>query len=92
MIVAAAPFNIPAPTEAMHAAPMSAMDAFRAGSDQLPLLMRSAMVSAANRPWTPAGIPVLGGAGDTGLPVGVVFGFEIACGGANAIPTAKTFE
>jgi hypothetical protein len=35
------------------------------------------------------GMPVRGGAGATGAPLGVCRGREMACGGANAIPAAK---
>ena len=40
---------------------------------------------------TPEGIPVRGGVGKMGVPFGLVIGFEMGCGGAKAMPTAKTF-
>jgi hypothetical protein len=40
---------------------------------------------------TPEGIPVRGGAGEITVPFGLFLGSEIAWGGANAIPTPKTF-
>ena len=36
-------------------------------------------------------MPVLGGDGATSVPFGDFLGFDIWCGGANAMPTAKTF-
>ena len=90
-MVAAEPLSIPFPTLAIQAAPIEAIERSLAFNSQSPLLILSATVSATNLPWTPAGIPVLGGAGAIGFPVGVACGREIAWGGANAIPAAKTF-
>jgi hypothetical protein len=39
----------------------------------------------------PDGMPVRGGAGAITVPLTLVRGREIWCGGANAIPTAKWF-
>ena len=50
MIVAALPSNIPLPTEAMQAAPISAIDAVFGSSSGLPLLIRDEIVSATVRP------------------------------------------
>ena len=50
----------------------------------------SAMLCATARPIRPDGIPVRGGAGAMTVPFGFVRGREIWCGGANAMPTAKT--
>lgn len=50
---------------------MCAIDAVRAGAAGLPVLMRCTMVSATVRPWKPEGMPVRGGAGATGAPLGV---------------------
>ena len=47
------------------------------------------MVRAAVLPMTPDGMPVRGGEGAMTVPFGVLRGFEIWCGGANAMPTAK---
>ena len=41
---------------------------------------------------TPEGIPVRGGEGAITVPAGLLRGFEIGCGGANAIPTAQTLS
>ena len=49
------------------------------------------MVRATVLPMTPDGIPVRGGAGAISVPLALVRGCEIWCGGANAMPTAKTF-
>ena len=49
------------------------------------------MLSATNLAVIPEGIPVRGGAGDIGVPFLLTLGFEIACGGAKAIPGAKIF-
>jgi hypothetical protein len=39
----------------------------------------------------PEGIPVRGGAGAMTVPLGLLRGREMACGGAKAIPIAKMF-
>ena len=49
------------------------------------------MLSATNFAVIPDGIPVLGGAGNMSVPFLLFLGFEIVCGGANAIPGAKIF-
>jgi len=49
------------------------------------------MLKIASFPIIPDGIPVRGGAGAMSVPLGDFRGFEIWCGGANAIPTAKIF-
>jgi len=51
----------------------------------------STMLNATSRAITPDGIPVRGGAGAMTVPRGLDSGLEMACGGANAIPTPKTF-
>ena len=49
------------------------------------------MLSATALPMMAEGMPVRGGAGAIGVPFGLSCGFEMACGGANAMPTAKRF-
>ena len=51
----------------------------------------STMLRATALPIIAEGMPVRGGAGATGAPLGVCRGREIAWGGAKAIPAAKTF-
>jgi len=51
--------------------------------------MESIILSATILAVIPDGIPVLGGAGEITVPFLLLRGFEIACGGANAIPGAK---
>ena len=80
---------MPAPADATQAAPMSAIDASWAGRSA-PCLIRSTMVSAAVLPMTPDGIPVRGGDGAMTVPLALLRGREIWCGGAKAMPTAKT--
>ncbi len=53
--------------------------------------LRSAIVAATVRPMTPLGMPVRGGAGAITVPLGLLRGREIWCGGAKAIPAAKWF-
>src|ERR1035437_4764102 len=90
MVIAAAdPVRMPAPAEAMHAAPIDAMDAVCSGAVS-PLSIRSAMKWATTRPMTPDGMPVRGGAGEITVPSQLDRGREIGWGGANAIPTPKT--
>src|ERR1039458_8997136 len=92
MVIAAAdPLRSPVPAEAMHAAPIFAMEAVRSGAWS-PWRMRPAMDCATIRPMTPDGIPVRGGAGEITVPFGLFLGSEMACGGAKAIPTPKTFR
>lgn len=90
VIDTAVPLNAPAPAEAMHAAPMCAIDAVRVGPWALPCIM-SAMFRATCRAITPDGMPVRGGVGEIGVPFTLVIGLLIGCGGAKAMPTAKTF-
>ena len=87
----AVPLKTLAPAEAMQAAPMCASDACRFGASAFPLIM-STMLKATSRAMTPEGIPVRGGVGKIGVPFGLFIGLEIACGGAKAMPTAKTFR
>jgi len=49
----------------------------------------STMLLATALPIIADGMPVRGGAGAIGVPLGAVCGREIACGGAKAIPAAK---
>ena len=51
--------------------------------------MRSTIVWATLLPIIPDGMPVRGGEGAIIVPLGVLRGREIWCGGANAIPAAK---
>jgi len=90
VIAAAEPFRSPVPADAMHAAPMWAIDAVWVGA-VAPFVIMSAMVSAATRPMIPEGIPVRGGAGAMTVPRGLLRGVEIGCGGAKAMPTPNTF-
>jgi len=39
----------------------------------------------------PEGIPVRGGAGKISVPFALFLGFEMLCGGANAMPGANMF-
>ena len=48
------------------------------------------MLCATWRPITADGIPVRGGAGAIKVPLGLVRGVEMACGGAKAIPIPNT--
>ncbi|MEI2719977.1 MAG: hypothetical protein V9E87_07520 [Gemmatimonadales bacterium] len=79
-----------APAEATQAAPISG---HRRGvqSDLERPWMMSTMLRATVLPMIADGMPVRGGAGAIAAPLGVVYGLEIACGGANAIPAAKMF-
>jgi len=88
-MAAAEPLVRPVPADATQAAPMWAMDAGSAGASGS--LTRRAMVIAAALPITPDGMPVRGGAGAMRVPLGVLCGWEMAWGGANAMPTAKMF-
>ena len=89
VIAAAEPLRKPVPAEATHAAPMVAIDARWAGAAGF--LMRSRMVSATVLAMTPDGMPVRGGLGVITVPLGLLRGREIGCGGANAMPGAKMF-
>src|SRR5208337_219045 len=87
VIAAAEPLRKPVPAEATHAAPMVAIEARWAAAAGF--LMRSRMVSATVLAMMPDGIPVRGGLGALTVPLGLLRGREIGCGGANAIPGAK---
>jgi hypothetical protein len=50
----------------------------------------STILRATALPIVADGIPVRGGAGAITVPLGLLCGTEIACGGANAIPAANT--
>src|SRR5271166_5522890 len=89
VIAAAVPSRTPAPAEAMQAAPIAAMDAVCAGT-ALPDLIMSVMLRATWRPITADGMPVRGGAGEITVPLGLLRGVEIGCGGANAMPIPNT--
>lgn len=91
MIEAALPRVMCAPVEAMHAAPISAKESTREGFFERVSII-SFMVRAIIFPIMADGIPVLGGAGEIGVPFVLFCGLEIACGGANAIPIANMFE
>ena len=52
----------------------------------------STMLRATALPIMAEGMPVRGGAGVMGVPLGVWRGREIGCGGANAMPAANTLR
>ena len=56
-----------------------------------PLWIMPAMLRATWRPITADGMPVRGGAGEMTVPLGLLRGVEIGCGGANAMPMPKMF-
>ena len=90
VIEAAVRVNGLAPAEATQAAPISAIEAVWVGASA-PRIM-STMLLATALPIIAEGIPVRGGAGAMTVPFGLLRGTEIGCGGAKAIPAAKTFE
>jgi len=90
VIEAAVPVNGFAPAEATQAAPISAIEAVCVGPSA-PRIM-STTLRATVLPIIAEGMPVRGGAGATAAPLGVAYGFEIACGGAKAMPAAKMFR
>jgi|TARA_R110002074_G_scaffold371469_1_gene546601 hypothetical protein len=51
--------------------------------------MVSIIFSATSFAVIPDGIPVLGGDGEIAVPFLLTLGFEMACGGAKAMPGAK---
>ena len=52
----------------------------------------STMLRATALPIVAEGIPVRGGAGAITVPLGLLWGIEIGCGGANAIPAANRLK
>src|SRR5664280_2887148 len=76
VMAAAVPVRMPAPADAMQAAPIDAIDAVCRGAVS-PRSIRSAMEWATTRPMTPDGMPVRGGAGEMTVPSGVDRGREI---------------
>src|SRR5450759_187143 len=87
VIDAAVPLRNPAPAEATHPAHLGHRG--RMGRRRGTLL---AHVGDAPRDLaTPEGIPVRGGAGEMTVPLALVRGREIGCGGAKAMPTPNRF-
>ena len=78
------------PVDATQAAPSVASDAPWVASGR-PVRIMSAIEAATTRPMIAEGMPVRGGAGAIAVPPGDWRGREIACGGAKAMPIAKTF-
>lgn len=77
VIETAVPFSALAPADAIHAAPIFDMDAFRTGFSASPFII-STMLKATSLPITPDGIPVRGGVGEIGVPFVLFAGFEMA--------------